>query len=240
VGDVEGADRVGERGVVRRLREWKHTALLATLIAGSVLEPLSVSFSEKTQIVGGVITGLIYIVVLLAVFERRWERRLALTLITCALAASIIHQILPLRSQAGAIAYHCLAGLFLCFAVAVILQRIFTRETIRTDDVIGVLCGYLLTAATWGNLYALVYLIHPASFRIADAIAGRLGNWHWHRFLFDYFSIATLTTLGFDDIAPADSPVYSLMWIEAVFGQFYIGFVVAQLVGLRLAQTMKR
>jgi hypothetical protein len=123
--------------------------------------------------------------------------------------------------------------------VAVILRRIFQGKTIRTDDVIGAICGYLLAAAAWGNIYALVYLIHPASFRIADAIAAQLGNWHLQRFIFDYFSIMTLTTLGFGDIAPAGSPVYSLIWLESVFGQFYIAVVVAQLVGLRLAQAIK-
>jgi len=32
----------------------------------------------------------------------------------------------------------------------------------------------------------------------------------------------------------------SLSWLEVVFGQFYIAVVVAQLVGLRLAESIKR
>jgi hypothetical protein len=31
----------------------------------------------------------------------------------------------------------------------------------------------------------------------------------------------------------------SLMWIEVIFGQFYMAVVIAQLVGLKLAQAMK-
>ena len=50
----------------------------------------------------------------------------------------------------------------------------------------------------------------------------------------------TLTTIGYDDITPAGSPVYSLLWLESVFGQFYIAVVVAQLIGLKLAQTIKQ
>jgi hypothetical protein len=64
-------------------------------------------------------------------------------------------------------------------------------------------------------------------------------NWHFQRFFFDYFSVMTLTTMGFSDMAPAGAPVYSLTWVESVFGQFYIAVVVAQIVGLRLAQAIK-
>jgi voltage-gated potassium channel len=138
-----------------------------------------------------------------------------------------------------ALFYHCFATSFLAFAVAVILIRIFQRQTIRTDDVIGALCGYLLTAVAWGNVYALTYFFWPGSFRIADPIASQFGDWHLRRFFFDYFSVMTLTSMGFSDIAPAGAPVYSLTWVESVFGQFYIAVVVAQLVGLRLVQAIK-
>ena len=74
----------------------------------------------------------------------------------------------------------------------------------------------------------------------SDVIAWRLGDWHLQRFLFNYFSVMTLTTMGYGDIAPAGSPVYSLVWLESVFGQFYIAVVVAQLVGLKLAQAIKQ
>jgi len=53
-------------------------------------------------------------------------------------------------------------------------------------------------------------------------------------------SITTLTSLGYSDITPIDTLALSLSWIEVVFGQFYIAVVVAQLVGLRLAESMRR
>jgi voltage-gated potassium channel len=230
----------GARRVNGSIREWKHLALLAVLVAAAVLMPLSVSWSEKTQIVGGIIAALINIAVLLVIFERRWERGVAIFLVACAFAAQIWHEFSSDRSQMGAIVYHFLAAVLFAFAVGLILKRIFQRHTIRTDDVIGALCGYILAGGAWANVYAMVYLTHPAAFHITDAVATRLGNWHWQRFLFDYFSVLTLTTLGYSDIAPAGFPVYSLIWLESVFGQFYIAVVVAQLVGLRLAQALKR
>ena len=221
------------------LRAWKHVALLAALVAVALLEPLALDVSERVAIGVGAATLLVYVVVLLAVFENRWEQRMSLFLIGSTFLASILHQLVPHPSQVWAIVYHALATVFLGFAVVVILQRIFRRRAIGTDDVVGALCGYLLAAAVWGNLYGLVYLIHPEAFQISNKIAAQLGNWHMQRFLFDYFSIMTLTSYGFGEIAPAGFPAYSLIWFESVFGQFYIAVVVAQLVGLSLAQAIK-
>ena len=226
--------------MLRGFGEWKHLALLAALVVGALVEPLSFNWTESTQIIGGVVVLIINIPVLLVVFEERWERGLALFLLAPLLAANIVHEVLSKRVQIGAIVFHGLATVFLAFAVAVILKRIFQRQAIRTDDVIGALYGYLLAAIAWGNAYALVYVLWPESFHITDAVAWRLDDWHLRRFLFNYFSIMTLTTMGYGDITPAGAPVYSLVWLESVFGQFYIAVVVAQLVGLKLAQAIQR
>jgi voltage-gated potassium channel len=226
--------------MMRGLSEWKHLALLAALVGAAILEPLAFQWTESTQIIGGTVVLTINIPVLLVVFEERRERGLAFFLLTPLFAANIVHEVFSDRLQIGAIMFHCLATLFLAFAVAVILKRIFQRQAIRTDDVIGALCGYLLAAVAWGNAYGLVYLLWPESFRVADVIAWRLGAWHLQRFLFNYYSVMTLTTMGYSDITPAGSPVYTLIWLEVVFGQFYIAVVVAQLVGLKLSQAIKQ
>ncbi|HEX7232407.1 MAG TPA: hypothetical protein VF452_18590 [Candidatus Binatia bacterium] len=225
--------------MTNRLRSWKYAALLAALVGISVLEPLAVNLSPRVSISLAAITLLVYLGVLLAIFENRWERRASLLLIGSAFAANVLHQVVPHPRGLWAIVFHGVAALALCFAVIVILRRLFRRHAIRTDDVVGAICGYLLAAAAWGNLYALVYLIHPAAYQISANIAAQLDKWHTQRFLFDYFSVMTLTTYGFADIAPAGFPVYSLIWLESVFGQFYIAVVVAQLVSLRLAEAAK-
>jgi hypothetical protein len=161
-------------------------------------------------------------------------------LVIPALASHIAIETLSDWASFAAIAYHCFAFLFLGFAVAVILIRIFRQGTIRTDAVIGALCGYLLAAAAWGNAYALVYLFRPEAFRIADAIAPQFSDWNLKRFFFSYLSVTTLTSLGYSDITPIGTLALSLSWFEVVFGQFYIAVVVAQLVGLKLAESIRR
>jgi voltage-gated potassium channel len=204
------------------------------------MEPVITDWRERTRVLAAAMIVVINLGVFFVIFDQRWERWLAFLLVALVLATGIAHQTEPNWVQFAAIAYHALAVLFFGFAVAVILKRIFQQETIRTDAVIGAICGYLLAAAAWGNAYALIYLVRPGSFRVAEMTAWQLNNWDFQRFLFSYFSITTLTGLGFGNIIPVEPVALSLSWLEAVFGQFYIAVVVAQLVGLRLAQAIKQ
>ena len=222
------------------LRKWKYLALLAALLLTAFMEPLVAYWSERTRIFAGLFLFAVNLGVLLVVFNRRWERWLALVLVIPVLASNIAHETLSDWVSFAAIAYHCFAFLFLGFAVGVILIRIFRQGTIGIDAVIGALCGYLLAAAAWANAYALVYLFRPKAFRIADVIAPHFSDWNLQRFFFSYFSVTTLTSLGYSDITPIDTLALSLSWIEVVFGQFYIAVVVAQLVGLKLAESIRR
>ena len=206
---------------MKELRERKYLALLTVLIVAAVLEPLAADWSERSRIFAGVIVAVVALGVLLAVFEQRWERWSALFLVTPMLASNITHQVLSGWAQVAAIVYHVFGVVFFGFAVAMILKRIFQGEATRADPVIGALCGYLLAAVAWANAYALVYLLQPGSFHVADALAWRLR----------YFSVTTLTSLGYSDITPLGSLALSLSWLEVIFGQFYIVVVVAQLVG---------
>jgi voltage-gated potassium channel len=225
---------------MRGVRERKYLLLLAALLVAAVMEPLVADWSEHTRIIAAVTVSIVNLSVLLVVFGQRWQRWLAVFLLAPALASNIVHEALSNWTEIAAIVYHCFAFVFLGFAVAVILTRIFRQETIQTDAVIGAICGYLLAAVTWANAYALIYLLRPGSFRVTDVIAERIGEWHLRRFFFGYFSVTTLTSLGYGDITPIGTLVLSLSWIEVVFGQFYIAVVVAQLVGLRLAQSIRR
>src|SRR5947199_1841302 len=108
----------GTRHMIRKLRERRHLALLVVLVVAAVVEPLSVGFSVATQIIGGIIVITINLGVFLIIFEKRWERRLALAMIASILGSNIAHEASSDRFQLGAIVFHCVAAAFLAFAVA--------------------------------------------------------------------------------------------------------------------------
>ena len=157
-----------------------------------------------------------------------------------ALVSNIAYYVLPPSAHRwSAVAFHCSVVVFLGFAVVASLRNIFRKRVIYGDDVVGALCGYMLGALVWAHLYTLTYLLYPEAFIVSPKIAWRLGYWHHRHALFAYLSFTTLTGLGYSDISPGGQPAYSLTWMEVIFGQFYMAVVVAQLVGLKLAQAMK-
>jgi hypothetical protein len=74
---------------------------------------------------------------------------------------------------------------------------------------------------------------------MSHEFATELEDWDRRFAVFNYFSLVTLTTMGYGDVTPARAPATMLATLEAVFGQFYIAVLVAQLVGLRLAQALQ-
>ena len=218
---------------LRRLEEWKHVALLVVIVAVMAGHPMLIHGSSHTIVFADIVFAIVTLGVILVVFAVGWERWLAISLLFPGMLANVAYfYVAEQLRPAMIVLYHCSAVTFFGFAVAVVLRGVFKRKVIRTDDIIGAACGYLLAAIAWSSLYALVHVLDPGSFRVADEIAWQLGDWHTSRVFFDYFSIVTLTGLGYGDITPTTPPAYALISLEVVFGLFYLAVVVAQLVGL--------
>jgi hypothetical protein len=88
----------------------------------------------------------------------------------------------------------------------------------------------------WTNLYGAIDLLFPGSFSVPQQMQAQLSDWDGRHAIFIYFSLVTLTTVGFGDVTATQGPATVLVALEAVAGQFYIAVVVAQLVGIKLAQ----
>jgi len=219
--------------------ERKHLALLAALVGMMVAQPLVGHRSVAAGAVTDAALSVICLYVLFIVFGER-RQRAALALILPAFASNFGVYVPPRWVHSvSEVAYHSFMVAFLGFAVAVILRDLFAKSVISGDDVVGAFCGYLLLALVWANLYTLTYLLVPGTFAVSPDIAWRLGEWHQRRALFDYLSFTTLTSLGYSDITPIGPPAFTLTWLEVMVGQFYMAVVVAQLVGLKLAQALR-
>lgn len=92
-----------------------------------------------------------------------------------------------------------------------------------------------LVEAAWGSIYVLVARMSPGAFSGVAASSQPL-----HGFDALYFSLITLTTAGYGDIAPVSGPARMLAMLEAVTGTMYMAALVARLVsGYSSAATTK-
>ena len=218
-----------------RLAERKYLLLILVLIALTIRE----SFTTQQLLVSIIFVNIVVMAVMLVVFEGRRERQVALVAAAAIIATEWVHYVAPDELRLwDVVAYHALLILFLGFAVAVILGNIFEKQTVTSDAVLGAVCGYLLAGFVWGNIYNLTEQLLPGSFNVAPALVHQLTTWEGSSALFLYFSTVTLTTMGYGDVTPVHPPATAFATLEAIFGQFYIAVVVAQLVGLRLARLV--
>jgi voltage-gated potassium channel len=108
-------------------------------------------------------------------------------------------------------------------------QREVTGETISMSISI-----YLLLGLCWGILYIVIFTRHPEAFSFGTAA----GVSEQHMFpIFIYFSLTTLSTIGFGDITPVSLQARYAAVAEGITGQFYLAILVARLVGMQMSRA---
>jgi len=222
-------------------RRRRHLLLLVALIMLQVGQPLLAHTRAVTEVFFDLAFVIVSLYVVRIVLGEPWQRLVGLLIFVPISAGRIGLYVLPPHlHRASEVLAHVAVIAFLGFAVVIILRDLFRTAVISGDDVLGAICGYIMLAMVWGNLYGLAYMFVPGAFSTNAEIAAQLGDWQLKHALFSYLSLTTLMTLGYGDITPVGQPAYSLTWLEAMLGQFYMAVVVAQLVGLKLAQAISR
>jgi voltage-gated potassium channel len=222
------------------VRAHRYFVLLLALFSLAVSQPLAGRFEGGALFFDG-LASLVLFAVVLIVFPRHRERIAALVLaVPAVLTKWATYPLAGVDDRVLDIVHHVTVVLFLGFAIFVILRGIFEQAEIQSDHLLGTICGYVLAGVAWGNAYSAIDLYAAKSFRIAPEILAKISDEHYRSVYFNYFSLCTLTNAGFGDISPTAPFATTLTWLEAAFGQFYIAVVVAQLVGLRLAQAIRR
>ena len=119
---------------------------------------------------------------------------------------------------------------YFALLAGMILSFIFTSQKVTWEVIAAALVVYLLLGVLWSYSYAVIDLLQPESFKWA-------GEHNDLSFL--YYSFITLTTVGYGDITPVTGIARSLSMLEGIIGQSYMAVLVARLVGMHVAHSMK-
>ena len=90
---------------------------------------------------------------------------------------------------------------------------------------IGAASGYFLVALLWMRFYTIILIFTPDALRDGATGAAPDGTSTL------YFSLVSMTTLGYGDITPISPYARLVASIQAGVGSLYLAIVIAALVG---------
>ena len=224
---MSGNDNVGLKSYLLKRRFLFLLILLLTLI---VVVPFIGDYSGFRIVVDISVSG-VFIAAMLAIAEKKNQLILALFLVVPTIVTLWIDYF---TSGNWALAASEICGiLFFGFAIIIIVNYIRRQSDVSTEIIFAAVVVYLLMAMLWADLYRLLETLAPGSFEMPG---GQIQN---DRILFLYFSLVTITTLGYGDMTPATNQAAGLASVEAITGQIYLVVLVAWLVGMHVSKRSK-
>lgn len=113
------------------------------------------------------------------------------------------------------------------FVAMVLIQRVLAAGPVDSEKLFAAVAGYLMLGLAFASVYEALDAWYPKAF-IFSAEASR------DRDSLFYFSLVTLSTVGYGDIVPSAPQARVLAVSEAIAGQLYLAILMARLVGLHL------
>ena len=184
-----------------------------------------------------------------AVVQRKLTIAVAWLLALAAIGSGLMSSGRP--GSGWALAESVATAAFLGFTFVLVVRHLFRCREVDLDTLAAAICVYLLFALLWLAMYSVVVHFDPSSFSFppvdrtvpADDPASEepeqmtLQSTSSAHGL--YFSLVTLTTLGYGDITPQSPIARLLAALQAAVGQVYLTVLVARLVGLHLSTRVR-
>jgi hypothetical protein len=207
---------------------WRDLFLLVSLLLVIVLYPLL----DRGEVRRLVLGGLMFVPLLLAtvrmVQTKAWVWP-AVLLITAVIVSTSVSSLFPSPMFIG-LKWGVLAA-FLGLSVIALFSYLKNARTIDDGHLYTAASVYLLLGMQWFALYSAIDVLSPGSIqRSASVTADR------HAELL-YFSLITLSTIGYGDVVPLHGVARMLAALEGIAGVLYIAITVALLVSAYRPRT---
>lgn len=228
------------RSAHRNSFTWLFLALMAVFILQGWV--LTATFLLQGTIVSLLLSGTMAIQAVR--YSDRTLGRLCVVGTITVMANWIWWAIVPLFPDSFEYAAHGLGLLVLALVLALLvgamLYHLWHNDYTGRNALFCAISSYLLIGFLWSCMYSLISYFGPGAF--ADNVLGtsirmegREIHESFHRFF--YFSMITITTVGYGDMTPVAPLARHLAWIEAAIGQFYFAFILARLVSSQFVHS---
>lgn len=205
-----------------RLREHRDLLLLLLLLLLFIVHPVLDQTTPGRSVLA-VLMLLTLLLATVAVSQHRGWYWLPLVLLAVTVLSGIGAAFT--RSMPMLIAQWSAATAFFAVVICGLFSYVQYAREIHRGHLFSAASIYLLLGIMWYTLYSLIETIRPGSFLSGNAA---LSN---PRSDLMYFSLVTLTTVGYGDIVPVGGVTRILAALEAGAGVLYVAITVAVIVG---------
>ena len=235
---VDGDDPVDEEGLVSEMKRQRFAILNGAILLILATAPY-VGGGQRpfARALFVVLFALILVSAVYAVGQQWHARKVVVPL---AVMTSIAQIVGLFRDElAFFVVFHALGIAVVLFVILLILRQLFSVRRADYATINAALCVYLLMAVLWALAYSLTEALSPGSFAypLAGDVPGFMRIGDESRGIPLYYSIVTMTTLGYGDILPVSPTARMVASMQAMFGQVYLVVLVARLVGLHISRT---
>lgn len=230
----------GRRRLLDVVSKWRHTALLTAVFCMMTVFPLAgtlreLAYPEFFRAAIGILFDLALVVALALVSPPRHR----VPTLAIAAIAIVLHLVRSFsESHLVTILWHVTHIAVLVYVIARLGISLFRITRFNADAIAASLCTYLFIGLAWALAYSFLETLQSGSFQFnIDPISGtpRMQFTPDTAIYPIYYSIITMTTLGYGDIVPASNAARSLASAQALIGQIYIAVIVARLVSLQVS-----
>lgn len=123
-----------------------------------------------------------------------------------------------------------MSAALVALVVMLLLSYVVRAPRVTHNTVLAAICVYVLLGVLWGFVYLLAYEANPRAFDL-DPSAGPA------EVQLRYFSMMTLTTVGYGDIVPKTPEARAFAALESLLAQIYLAAIIARIVGIQVAHS---
>jgi hypothetical protein len=197
----------------------RYGILLCVLVSSYVIS----AFTSGAW-VRDILIALFLVVVLIALRTADVPRRIARVITAIVLAGSGIALALAGVAPTGPVAGAAFTwiALMLLFAVVIIIRRVLAARAVTLQSIYGAISAYMIMGLMFAAGYSAMSKFDGGAFFAGGKPASTE--------TLQYFSFATLTTVGYGDFTAGEAGGRAVAVMEALIGQIFLATLVARLV----------